>query len=100
MLSARDVPRPQNLPQDFPESQVVRTNWLDINRWPKAMSDFRRSVLGLGKPSAVVHAGGNPEEVGELTALEGGGNGADLKLADFANTSDELPCSTRTRTRT
>jgi glycosyltransferase involved in cell wall biosynthesis len=61
VLSARDVPRPQNLPQDFPESQVVRTNWLDINRLPKAVANFRRSVFRSEKPSAAARSGGDPE---------------------------------------
>lgn len=42
VLSARDVPRPQNLRQEFPEDRVVRTRWLDVNRLPRAAAQWRR----------------------------------------------------------
>lgn len=35
VLSAREVPRPQTLRQEFPEDRVVRTPWLDVNRLPR-----------------------------------------------------------------
>ena len=42
VLSARDLPRPQTLPQDFPEDRVVRTPWWDVNKLPKTVARWLR----------------------------------------------------------
>ncbi|MFQ5468588.1 MAG: glycosyltransferase, partial [Kiloniellaceae bacterium] len=49
VLSARDIPRPQSLPQDFPEERVTRTRWFDVNalsRWLARI--LRRGAAGGG----------------------------------------------------
>lgn len=48
VLSAADVPRPQDLPTDFPSERVERTDWYDVNRIPRFVSStVRRGVQAL-----------------------------------------------------
>ena len=45
VLSARDVPRPQTLPLEFPENRIVRTRWSDVNAIPAAAARLKQRLI-------------------------------------------------------
>jgi len=65
VLSARDIPRPQSLPQDFPEERVTRTRWFDVNapsRWLARV--LRRGGTGGGGGGAPAPVPTTPSPAG------------------------------------
>lgn len=70
VLSARNVPRPQSLPQEFPEDRIVRASWLDVNAPKAAFARWLRSHAGSGQesqaPTRGNRTGGQAAALGEI----------------------------------